>query len=241
MKKEAAGDFSHLKNKKGELIAQPLPQPTLPNVSLDDEEDAGSMRSRGPAPGAYGGGKEYGLDYPPMDYPPMPAFNQQPYGLGNDAYHHYNPSMGTLPEDQQHYDDNDYGSTTHLTLGAAPIAYPDDQRHGGGNDIYAPRPMHGAHVQEQSQLYAYNSDPHAAYRGPSPVAHRGPSPVPPQGYEHELAYDDGAQYYQQQSQHQYQHQHQQQQDAYGYGYPPNDHQRGNYEGHEYDAGQAHAM
>lgn len=73
MKKEAAGDFSHLKNKKGELIAQPLPQPTLPNVSLDDEEDAGSMRSRGPAPGAYGGGKEYGLDYPPMDYPPMPA------------------------------------------------------------------------------------------------------------------------------------------------------------------------
>ncbi|CDO68699.1 hypothetical protein BN946_scf184652.g26 [Trametes cinnabarina] len=30
-KKEAAGDFSHLKNKKGELIAKPLPQPTLPN------------------------------------------------------------------------------------------------------------------------------------------------------------------------------------------------------------------
>ena len=39
-KKEAMGDFSHLKNKKGELIAQPLPQPTLPNLSVDDDFDA---------------------------------------------------------------------------------------------------------------------------------------------------------------------------------------------------------
>ena len=38
-KKEAAGDFSHLKNKKGEFIAKPLPQPTLPNLSVDDDID----------------------------------------------------------------------------------------------------------------------------------------------------------------------------------------------------------
>lgn len=228
-KKEAAGDFSHLKNKKGQFVAQPLPQPTLPNVSLDDDDGAGSTPARGPTPGAYGatgdfyGGKEYGLDYPPM-----PAYNQ-PYAVGNDAFHQYNPSVGTLPEDQ-HYDDNDYGSTANLTLGAAPIGYPDDQR-AAGNDIFAPRPMHGA--QEHSQLYAYNAgDPHAAYRGPSPVsgtAKRGPSPVS----SHELAYDDTQPY-------QYQYQYQPQ-DGYGHGYPPTDHQRGTQGGYEYDAGQPHAL
>ena len=125
-KKEAAGDFTHLKNKKGELIAQPLPQPTLPNVSLDDIDDTSSMRKGGPAPSMYTAqtdfyypaNKEYGMDYPPSDYPPMPAYGQQ--------YGQYNSSVGVLPDDQQHYDDNDYGSTANLALAAAPMAGPDD-------------------------------------------------------------------------------------------------------------------
>lgn len=258
-KKEAAGDFSHLKNKKGELIAQPLPQPTLPNVSLDDEDDSSSRRGAGyPAQGDFYG-KEYGLDYPPM-----PAYNQPPYGVGPDAgaaYHHYNPSLGTLPDDGPggHYDESEYGSTAHLTL--------DAPGPGGANDIFAPRPMHGAQVQDPNQLYAY--------RGPSPApgaaaAQRGPSPV--SSYGHELAYDDPtqyqphpqhAQYQQQQQQQQQQYQYQeyqeyaqsqhpqqhhgqqqhQQEDAYGYGYPSNDHQRGNspHDAYEYDAGPAHAL
>ena len=36
--KEAAGDFSHLKDKKGNLTAKPMAQPTLPNVGFDDDE-----------------------------------------------------------------------------------------------------------------------------------------------------------------------------------------------------------
>jgi hypothetical protein len=52
-KKEARGDFSHLKDKKGKFIGAPLPQPSLPKVGLSDddlyastypESDGGSMR-----------------------------------------------------------------------------------------------------------------------------------------------------------------------------------------------------
>lgn len=43
------GDFSHLKNKKGELVAQPLPQPTLPNLSVDDDIDHTSKRGQPPS------------------------------------------------------------------------------------------------------------------------------------------------------------------------------------------------
>ncbi|EPQ28435.1 uncharacterized protein PFL1_04261 [Pseudozyma flocculosa PF-1] len=34
-RKEAAGDFSHLMNKKGEMVGRAIPQPTLPNVDVD--------------------------------------------------------------------------------------------------------------------------------------------------------------------------------------------------------------
>ncbi|CCM04824.1 uncharacterized protein FIBRA_07017 [Fibroporia radiculosa] len=125
-KKEAAGDFSHLKNKKGEFIAKPLPQPTLPNVSLDDEDDKASMRTRGPQASIYStqndyyyepsGANQFNPDYNPADFPPMPAYNQ-PYP----SQHQYTQSVGTLPEEQGVYEE-DYGSTAHLTSSAAPFA-----------------------------------------------------------------------------------------------------------------------
>ncbi|KAI9056579.1 hypothetical protein FKP32DRAFT_1616040 [Trametes sanguinea] len=129
-KKEAAGDFSHLKNKKGELIAKPLPQPTLPNVSLDDDDDTASMRTRGPAASTLGGQSDYysytdyktpgAADYPPLDYPPMPAY-------AGGAYHQYNGSIGTLPDTPQGgaYDD-EYASQLHLPSAAAPFGQADD-------------------------------------------------------------------------------------------------------------------
>lgn len=245
-KKEAAGDFSHLKNKKGVMIAQPLPQPTLPNVCLEDDDDASSMRTRGPAPSTftgqsdyyYGDRKEYGLEYPPSDYPPMPAYNQQ-YGHG-DPY--FNPSVPTL-HDEQAYDDNDYGSTANLALAAAPIAHPDIDR---GHANSTPRPVQGGgYGQQQADYHAYAADPyaadpHAAYRGPS----RGPSPGAQlaygQAYSTDHGYDDVPQYnqrpndMQQQQQQQYQQQHQQQQ-QHGYGYPEQ-HQQGRGGGNGYDYG-----
>lgn len=112
-KKEAMGDYSHLKNKKGELIAKPLPQPTLPNLSVDDD-DTSSVATRIPPSNA--STYTYTQDYyfnaeKSMDYPPMPAYN--PYS------HHpapgaptYNPSFGfedqyTYPSPRPYDDDAD--------------------------------------------------------------------------------------------------------------------------------------
>lgn len=101
-RKEAMGDYSHLKNKKGELVAKPLPQPTLPNLSVDDDDNS-SMATRVPPSSA--STYTYSQDFfynseKSMDYPPMPTYN--PYS------HHpapgaptYNPSFGY--EDQYTY------------------------------------------------------------------------------------------------------------------------------------------
>ncbi|KAI1796277.1 hypothetical protein LXA43DRAFT_661315 [Ganoderma leucocontextum] len=145
-KKEAAGDYSHLKNKKGEFIAKPLPQPTLPNLSVDDDiDDTASMRTRGPPPSTFTGTDyysdykaDYSSDYPPFDYPPMPGYAQS-------GYHSYNNSIGTLPDQpQMHYDD-DYASQAHLPSAAAPFAQDDHgSTHHGGYGGYANDPYRAA-------------------------------------------------------------------------------------------------
>lgn len=76
MRKEAAGDFSHLKDKKGKFTA-PLPQPTLPKIGLDDYapsyagSDGDSIRGGSIRKG---GGGNY--QYPPSS-------NASSYGGGN--------------------------------------------------------------------------------------------------------------------------------------------------------------
>jgi len=151
--KEARGDFSHLKNKKGELIAKPLPQPTLPNLSLDDDDDTSSMATRGPPPSAFT--QEY--HYPPekgMDYPPMPAYN--PYSShpapGAPAYY---PSFGY---DDQHscssprpYDDENKSATT-LVSSSLPFAR-DPVGSRQGSPYYAP------------SMQCSNYDPVDVYQG----------------------------------------------------------------------------
>ena len=124
------GDFSHLKNKKGELIHNPLPQPTLPNVKLDDDEfDDASSRTRAP-PSTYTAQSDYyyhseykGADYKSNysnDYPPMPGYSQQ------HGYNGYPPSVHTTGtgtgEDPTLYYQDQYDSQTSLTAAAAPMA-----------------------------------------------------------------------------------------------------------------------
>jgi hypothetical protein len=49
MRKEAMGDYSHLKDKKGQFKAAPLPQPTLPQIGLHELiSDTQSERAGGP-------------------------------------------------------------------------------------------------------------------------------------------------------------------------------------------------
>ncbi|PIL37255.1 hypothetical protein GSI_00948 [Ganoderma sinense ZZ0214-1] len=141
-KKEAAGDFSHLKNKKGEFIAKPLPQPTLPNLSVDDDiDDTASMRTRGPPPSTFTGTEyysDYKADFSSEYYPPMPSYAQS-------GYHSYNNSIGTLPDQLQMHYDEDYASQAHLPSAAAPFAQ-DDQGsvHHGGYGGYANDPYRAA-------------------------------------------------------------------------------------------------
>lgn len=145
--------------------------------------------------------KEYGSGYPPTDYPPMPPYGQ--YGHGGDPYQ-YNSSVATLP-DEQHYDDNDYGSTAHLALSAAPMAAAEDR-----TTMSSPQPTYPN--QQQGYQNGYASDPHAAYRGPSPGV----------GVAYGQAYGDP---------------HQQQASYNGYARTE---QRGG-DTYDYNAGQAHAM
>ena len=129
------GDYSHLKNKKGELIAKPLPQPTLPNLSVDDDDSA-SMKTRVPAPSTYTQDSYYyksdnGL---PSDYPPMPAYNPYPNHQAP-PYAQYNPSSATLSYDGAAYPpphkyDDDNESTANLAAAAAPFAQDPIDRHG---------------------------------------------------------------------------------------------------------------
>jgi len=80
-RKEAAGDYSHLKGKDGKMRAAPLPQPTLPKIGLANDEfyapsyrgesDAGSIRNGG-------GSVRYGPGPGGCVYPP-------PSGLGGGA------------------------------------------------------------------------------------------------------------------------------------------------------------
>ena len=152
-KKEAMGDFSHLKNKKGEFIQQPLPQPTLPNISIDDDlADIASLQKRAGTPTTtYTGTSEryYANDAKASyDIPTMPAYNA-PYSHLQDptAYARYNPSVPTLADEGQYHED-DYGSTANFVIAAE--AYSQD-------DHIHPAPYHG------SQGYA--ADPYDVYTG----------------------------------------------------------------------------
>ncbi|KAG6918911.1 hypothetical protein DXG01_010566 [Tephrocybe rancida] len=164
--KEAQGDFSHLKNKKGEMIAKPLPQPTTPNLPVDDDlDDGASMNTRVPAPSTYTQDYyQYNSDknsimtgeYPP----PMPAYN--PYSTHHVPGSHtqfQSSAMSLGHEDhyqqRQMYDD-DNESTVHLAAAAAPFSHhsPVEQSRSAGIPYGHPGPVGGN-----------NYDAHDVYQG----------------------------------------------------------------------------
>jgi len=158
-KKEAMGDFSHLKNKKGELIAQPLPQPTLPNLSVDDDfDDTSSMRTRGPPPSSYT--QEY-YDYKSeytQDYPPMPAYNQAYSQHQGQQTPYYNQSITTFVGDEPQHNmiyDDDQASTAHLAVSGAPFAQQPERTGSALQNPYGNSGMNGNYV----------ADPHDVYQG----------------------------------------------------------------------------
>ncbi|KAF8165455.1 hypothetical protein B0H34DRAFT_762657 [Crassisporium funariophilum] len=184
--KEAMGDYSHLKNKKGELIAQPLPQPTLPNLSVDDDDDTSSMNTR-VAPSTYTQDSYYKADKG-ADYPPMPAYNPYSTHQPPGSYAHFNPSSAALNYDDpayqhpQHYDD-DNESTAHLATSAAPFARDPVDRQGS----------------PYGSSYGGSYDPHDVYQGragstPPTQQHRRSPPSSVGQAPSGLAYDDASDY-----------------------------------------------
>jgi len=181
--KEAMGDYSHLKNKKGELIAKPLPQPTLPNLSVDDDDDSISMKTRGPAPSVYTQDSYYykgdkGLS---SDYPPMPAYSPYPNHQAP-PYAQYSPSSATPSFDgaypPPHRYDEDYESTVNLAAAAAPFAMDPIDRRGSP---YGP-PQVG------------NDDTHLGHTGSVPSQQHRRSPPTSGQLPGGTAYDDVPEY-----------------------------------------------
>lgn len=136
------GDFSHLKNKKGEFIHQPLPQPTLPNISIDDDLADIALQKRAGTPSTTytAGERQYAADAKAYDYATMPAYNA-PYSHVQDpmAYARYNPSVPSLPDDGKYLED-DYGSTAHLALAAESYGQSDQSAQHHGSQDYAGDP-----------------------------------------------------------------------------------------------------
>lgn len=102
-RKEAKGDFSHLKDRNGNLKEKPLAQPTLPQVDLDDTGYAGSISDsiRKEPYDNYAGSSIGGHMYPPTNYssnwshPPVPP--QPGYAISDGPY--LQPSHGYAASD----------------------------------------------------------------------------------------------------------------------------------------------
>ncbi|KAF8222765.1 hypothetical protein L208DRAFT_1370823 [Tricholoma matsutake] len=186
--KEARGDYSHLKNKRGEMIAKPLPQPTLPNLSVDDDvDDNMSINTRAPPPSTYT--QDYynynsdknstvNVDYPP----PMPAYNPYSTHQQPGSHTHFQQSSTSFPQDDQNYHqhpmyDEDNESTAHLAAAAAPFSQ---------QPTYAVAPpyVHTAHGGGSGSY-----DPHHVYQGRARSI-PDPSRRPSSG----LAYDEAPEY-----------------------------------------------
>jgi len=176
------GDFSHLKNKKGEFVHQPLPQPTLPNISIDDDlADIASLQKRAGTPSTtYTAGEgQYAADAKAYDYATMPAYNA-PYSHVQDpmTYARYNPSVPSLPDEGKYHED-DYGSTTNFALTAESYGQNDQSAQDYGSQEYAMDPYDiyvgyatndqfdtsGGQYGHQPGQYSHNAPDDVAYDG----------------------------------------------------------------------------
>lgn len=115
-KKEARGDFSHLKDKKGKFTAAPLPQPTLPQIGLADEDlyapaypdsDSGSLRGASMKKSASG----EGYAYPPTNGGYQPSWENQ-YDRSRPAYPNHPSQMDSL-----HYADSTHSADLAYDVG----------------------------------------------------------------------------------------------------------------------------
>jgi hypothetical protein len=157
-RKEAAGDFSHLKDKNGQIVGAPL-QPTLPDIDIDDELEPTHPVRRGPQPPfaaeQYWGPEPKGVDGYSMHSGYAPS--QPPY------YHAHNGRPDS------YYDAaSDYGSTAHLAPGYGqipPVPMGDPRVQSPGNPVAAgyyvndPRLAYPEQAQYPQEQFVQNQAP----------------------------------------------------------------------------------
>ncbi|GAA5916213.1 hypothetical protein JCM8208_000035 [Rhodotorula glutinis] len=158
-RREAAGDFRHLKDKSGKLVNAPRPQPTLPKIGLNASDlysDTASAHGKGP-----GGGEKH--SYPPSSIvaPALPYANSGPYDMSHPPPHPHYPPHG--------YGDSDsilnYGSATHgyaesvtSVDGLAARAQPMGYGHGPA-DSTSTLPYPGVGGIDMSRAPSYRTNP----------------------------------------------------------------------------------
>jgi len=185
------GDFSHLKNKKGEMVGKPLPQPTLPNLSVDDDDDdATSISKRG----AYN--QDYHYDQKSIapsyhtkpssvDYPPMPTYNNGYSHQAAGMFNQYDPSTANFEPQHQAYADG-YGSAVHLPENTDLMAYQATEY-----DPYGSSGVAGHYVADAHDVYQGRASPGAPYHGASGQAY-DVQDYPSQQYTHTHIHDYAA-------------------------------------------------
>ncbi|KAF5388354.1 hypothetical protein D9615_000324 [Tricholomella constricta] len=187
--KEAQGDFSHLKNKKGQMIAKPLPQPTLPNLSVDDDiDDNTSINTRAAPPSTYTQDYyHYNSDKNSImtgDYPPpMPAYNPYSTHQAPGSYAQFQASSASFAHEDSSYHhqiyEEDNESTAHLTAAAAPFSQHSPVERSRSAGIPYGHPGPGG--------VGNNYDPHDVYQGRAALNSA-------RTHTSKLAYDDASEY-----------------------------------------------
>lgn len=158
-RKEAAGDYSHLQNKKGEFKAKPLPQPTLPSIALDDDFDNASMRTRVEPGYNNKWQKETSLPDITPDYPPMPPYQ----AYSQPGFDHQQDAVSIQEHTPYHYDDRYGESQVALTHAAVPISGHLAANAGAGAGLPNPYSAQGEHFpsiasqQYIADVYDYNN------------------------------------------------------------------------------------
>lgn len=164
-KREAAGDYRHLQDKKGRFKdgQAPLPQPTLPTIDLNDDELYGEGKSEVGSKRANSQKSAGGFGY---GYPPPPSMPDLSYAAGkgyNDPYGQYpryqlsdakaqDSSYSLASQGQQAYP---YPSQTSLNLpnNDSFVSLNDDKMSIRSRDpLVGARSMRGMDAADTSQL-----------------------------------------------------------------------------------------
>ncbi|KAG0141989.1 hypothetical protein CROQUDRAFT_135859 [Cronartium quercuum f. sp. fusiforme G11] len=130
MRKEAMGDYSHLKDKKGQFKAAPLPQPTLPKIGMDELIGTTGAHAYPPALGKFSGSVSGSIS--------GSGYATPGGGWGHDRDYHRKPGYAESVVSADHYSSYQATAATQLTH---TYAY----NRGGGGGPYTDQPLPPPH------------------------------------------------------------------------------------------------